>query len=300
MQTQQVLGVAGGGMLFTAKSNSSKASDNSFDQLIQMSQNAGAVNEQTAKPAETKAEAAADVTKAEQPEQTADVSTESKDTTAAAEEQPELGKAEVTEEATDVEAAERVAGVLNQIMEVIKEVLGLSEEELNGFMEQLGITGPELMQPETLQNLVLMANSEQDAVVLLTDDKLLTTVNELINHVEELLQEAGVTPEELVSALDNPDFEALVEEVLVKLNAEPDGQEEVAGEEKESTTVESLAPVETKEAEPTVTTELHTEDRETETSENKQNTDDSTKVDNIAEQFVQNLTKAAEEISEVT
>ena len=36
MQTQQVLGVAGGGMLFTAKSNSSKASDNSFDQLIQI------------------------------------------------------------------------------------------------------------------------------------------------------------------------------------------------------------------------------------------------------------------------
>ena len=95
MQTQQVFGVSGGGMLFPAKSVAAKSGDGSFDQLIQMSQNAGAANEQAAKPVETKTESAADVTKAEQPETSEKVSSEMKDTTATAEEKPEL-KAEGT------------------------------------------------------------------------------------------------------------------------------------------------------------------------------------------------------------
>ena len=56
-----------------------------------------------------------------------------------AEEKPELAKAKVTEEADDVEAAERAAGILNQVAEVIKDVLGLSEEEFNQFLEELYI-----------------------------------------------------------------------------------------------------------------------------------------------------------------
>jgi len=48
------------------------------------------------------------------------------------------------------------------------------------------------------------------------------------------------------------------------------------------------------------TVELHTEGKDAEGSENKQESDDSTHVDNIAEHFVQNLKQAAEEISEIT
>ncbi len=292
MQTQQVSGVSGG-MIFSAKSTSVKSSDNGFEQLIQMSQNAGTVNEQTTKPAETKKESAADVTKAEQPEKTAEVSTEKKDTAATAQDKPELNKAEVKEEATDVEAAEKAAGLLNQIAEVVKELLGLSEEELNQFMEQLGITNLELTQPETLQNLVLMANSEQDAVVLLTDAELLSKVNELINQVDQLLQEAGISMEEFANALENPDFEALVEEAMNK----HDNQKL---EEEDSTQVENNAFSEMTETEAKPVVELHTESKDAETSENKQNSDDSTTVDDFAGQFVQNLTKAAEEIGEIT
>jgi len=301
MQTQQVFGVDRGGILFAAKNTSVKSSDNGFEQLIQMSQNVGAVSEPTANPVETKKESAADVTKAEQPEQPAELSSEMKDTGAMAEEKLESSKAEGTEEASDVEVAERVAGVLNQIAELIKDVLGLSDDELNQFMEQLGITSAELIQPETLQNLVLMANSEQDAVVLLTDAKLLTTVNELIGQVEKLLQEADVTPEELAVSFENPDFEAMVEEVMHELNT---GNEEeavnVVEENEETTVVENSTPAQVKETDTTSNTELHAESKETGTSESKQNAEDSTKVEKFTEQFVQNLTKAAEEISEIT
>ena len=63
MQTQQIFGVSGGGMVFSAKSTSVKSEGTSFDQLIQMSQNAGAANDQPARTAETKKDSAADVTK---------------------------------------------------------------------------------------------------------------------------------------------------------------------------------------------------------------------------------------------
>lgn len=293
MQTQQVLGVSGGGMLYTAKSSAVKSSDSGFEQLIQMSQNTGATQEQTAKPAETKKEAVTEPVKAEQPEKNTDVSGEKKGTAATAEEKTELKQTE-TKEATDTEAAERAAGVLNQVAEAVKDVLGLTEEELNAFLEELGITNLDLINPETLQNLVLMANSEQDAVVLLTDAELLSTVNELIHQVEQLLEDAGVSPEELAGALENPDFEALVEEALDKMNAEnPEDTDE-------STIVENVTSAETVEVKEQSTVEIHTDSRESNTSNQERNEKDSTGVDNFTNQFVQNLQQAAQEIGEIT
>ena len=293
MQTQQIFGVSGGGMMFSAKSNSVKSGDSSFDQLIQMSQNIGAGNEQNSQSTEIKKASAATVNKAEQPEKPTEVSAEKKDNLQTAEEKPELKKAEVTEEASDVEAAERVAGILNQVAEAVKELLGISDEELNQMLEQLGITNLQLIQPETLQNLVLMANSEQDAVVLLTDAELLNTVNELTAQVEQILQEAGITPEELMEAFDNPDFAGMVEEAVTKLTEENEEPEE------ESTTVENKGSATTEEK-TEHNTEVRTEDKGTEDSLKDRNSNDSTDVDGFAEQFIQNLQKAARDISEVT
>ena len=294
MQTQQMFGVSGGGMVFSAKSTSAKSGDVSFEQLIQMSQNAGAANDQTARTAEAKKDSAADVTKTEQRPETATVSAEKKDTTATAEEKPELKKAEVTEEADDTEAAERAAGILNQVAEAVKDLLGLSAEELNQMLEQLGITNLQLIQPETLQNLVLMANSEQDAVVLLTDAELLNTVNELTAQVEQILQEAGITPEELMNSFDNAKFVSMVEDALNTLEAEE--AEEVP---EEPTAVEK-ASYEEKVSENGNKTEVHTEGKETDTSAKEQDSKESTDVESFTEHMVQNLQKAAQEIGEVT
>ena len=293
MQTQQIFGVSGGGMMFSAKSTSVKSNDSSFDQLIQMSQNIGAENGQNSQPAEIKKTSAAVVDKAEQPEKPTEVSTEKKDNFQTAEEKPELKKADVTEEADAVEAAERAAGILNQVAEAVKDLLGLSDEELNQMLEQLGITNLQLIQPETLQNLVLMANSEQDAVVLLTDAELLNTVTKLTAQVEQILQEAGVTPEELMNVFEDPDFAGMVEDAIANLSKET--EEDNA----ESTTVENISFAETEEnLERKV--EIQTDKKDTDTSANDRNSEDSTEVDKIAEQFVQNLQKAAQEIGEVT
>ena len=298
MQTQQISGVHGGGMLYTSKSAPAKSADGSFDQLIQMSQSTGSTQEQVQKPAETaKKDAVAEVEETKQPEQTTDVADEKVDTKASTEEKAELAKAEGTEEATDVEAAERAAGTLAQVTEVVKEVLDLTDEQLNAFMEELGITAMDLLQPETLQNLVLMANSEQDAVILLTDAELLTTVNQLAEQVEQVLKQAGVTPEELAAALESPEFEAMVTEALEQLK-------EVVGEETEevkvSTDVENETVVTTVETTETTTAQVQNENKGMDTSAREQKNDASTDVDQFTAQFVQNLQQAAEEIGEVT
>lgn len=294
MQTQQIFGVSGGGMMFSAKSASVKSNDSSFDQLIQMSQNIGAESGQNSQPAEIKKASAATVDKAEQPAKPTEVSTEKKDNLQTAEEKPELAKAKVTEEADDVEAAERAAGILNQVAEAVKELLGISDEELNQMLEQLGITNLQLIQPETLQNLVLMANSEQDAVVLLTDAELLNTVNELTAQVEQILQEAGITAEELMKEFDNPDFAVMVEDAVAGLT-----EQENEKPAEQSTEVEGNAFVNTEEKTETEV-DIRTEDKENGNSFENRSSDDSTEVDNFAEQFVNNLQKAAQEISEIT
>lgn len=314
MQTQQVSGVVGSGMLYTSKNAPAKSSDGSFEQLIQMSQNAGVAQEQLQKPTETtKKDAVAEVTRTEKPEQTTDVAEEKTDTMTTTEEKTELQKAEGTEEATDVEAVERVAGILNQVMEVVKDVLDLNEEQLNSFMGKLGIAEVDLLQPETLQNLVLMVNSEQDAVILLTDAELLTQVNQLIEQVEKVLEQAGVTPEELMQTMESPEFEAMVTEAMEQLaeseannpglventtNVEQEDTKEIV---EATAQKETTATVENAEADSTVeVVDAPKEGKEMDTSEKKQKNDASTDVDQFANQFVQNLQKAAEEIGEVT
>lgn len=295
MQTQQIFGVSGGGMLYSAKNTSVKSSDNSFDQLIQMSQNAGAATEADSQPAETKRESAVSATKEGQPEKKTEISSEKKETTTA-ENKPELEKPGSTEEATDTEAAERAATVLNRVAEAIRDILGLTEEELTDFMESLGITNLDLLQPETLQNLVLMANSEQDAVILLTDAQLLSQVNELVSTVEDILQEAGITAEEMFATCENPEFSAMVEEALGRL-----GQVDETEKTDNSTNVEQISVKGTEAKEDaSFKVEINTAGKESERDYSDRNTKESTDVEQLSNQFIQNLQQAADEIGEIT
>ncbi len=289
MQTQQVNGVSGG-MFYTAKSASAKSSGNSFEQLIQMSQNAGTVENNTQKPAETtrKDTSDQDVRKTDK---TADTAREEKaEVKAKSEEKPEMKKTEGKDEASDVEAAEKAAGVLNEVTEKVKEVLDLTDEQLAMLMEQMGITQMDLLNPETLQNLVLMANNGQDAVMLLTDANLLATVQELTEQVQMVVQESGMTPEELTAAMENPEFEAVVSEAMEQL-----GEEEVQTETSADTA--DTAAVEEKSA----TIEFKTENNKgEERSQSDSNRDFASEQNQFANQLVQNLQTAAEQITEVS
>ena len=108
-------------------------------------------------------------------------------------------------EPLDSELAERVAVLLTQVTQTVQEMLDLSEGELQTFMEQMGITAVDLLNPSTLQNLVLLVK-EQEPVMLLTDEQLLSTVSQLTEQVEDLLKNANISPKELMQVVEHQDF----------------------------------------------------------------------------------------------
>ena len=312
MQTQQVHGVSGG-LMYTVKNTSVKASEGSFDELLQMqSTNEVDVIENTEKQpvtTKTKETSAEHVEGKEVSERTVE-SSEAEDavtTDNGAVSDQKAESAEKTEEISDVEAAEKMTGLLNQIMDVVKDVLELSEEELNQFMEQLGITTTDLLNPVQLQELVLLVNNEQDAVSLITDAELLTTVNRLVNEVQQVLEQAGVTPEELISFMDSPEFDAMVEEAMsqmaeqteatpeenVENEVQPVAEEAVQTESLENT--EKTTTVEFKNENDTVVSQGAAEQKDVSRGE-----ETTAENDTFAAQFTQNLQKAAEAVSEVT
>ena len=284
MQTQQVNGVSGG-LFYTAKSPATKSTDNSFDQLIQMSQNMGAADEKAAKPVEAakKDTGAEKLQKTEKPSES--IKEEKTDVADKAEKQPDMQKAKETEQLSDTDAAEKVASVVNQVTEQVKETLNLTDEQLMMLLEQMGLTTMDLLNPENLQNLVLMANNGQDAVMLLTDANLLAQVKELTEQVQNILQENGMTAQELAGALENPEFEELVSEAMEQLN-------KASGTENEQAVSENT--------DGSTSVEIQVERGVTKQAEAKGDKEFNSQNDQLANQFVQNLQQAAEQLDEVS
>lgn len=304
MKMQQISGVSGGGMFFSAKTASTKSGDGNFEQLMQISQKTetvqpGAKSSESGTPGAKASEVqkTAETAGAEQPKTTEDASLE-QENTSVTEEKPDAAKNCEAKEATDVEAAERVAVILNQVAEAVQEILGLTETELDTFLEEAGLSQADLLQPETLKNLVLAANSEQDAVVLLTDARLLSDVNELTEAVEQILQEAGVTPEQLLEILEQPDFDSVLNEVLEQL---PEKQTNDVPEEPVDAETNVL-PEETIPAKEDNQVELSTAGKDTESSTNtkEDSPKDFMETDKVMEQFVQNLQQAVGKSAEGT
>jgi len=135
-----------------------------------------------------------------------------------------------------------------------------------------------------------MANNGQDAVMLLTDANLLAAVQEVTEQVQMIVQESGLTLEDLTAAMEHPEFEALVSEALEQL-----GEEEVQTETAVDTA--DTAAVEEK----STTIEFKTENNKGEEhAQSGDNREFSSENEQFANQFVQNLQNVAEQVTEVS
>ena len=214
MRTQQVQNNIAN-LFQMAKSTSVKqATGTSFDDLLQTSKINNQAEQESQDSNNTTVESSDTVAKKQKIE-AEDSTTEVK------QERPNMKDMEKAEETIDTEAsdkelAERIAGFFNQVTETIKDMLGLSNEELQSFMEQMGITEVDLLNANTLQNLVLLVK-EQEPVMLLTDAQLLVDVQNLAKQVESLLEQSGITREEISAFVEQTEFSTFVletEEVL--------------------------------------------------------------------------------------
>lgn len=124
------------------------------------------------------------------------------------------------------EATEAVATLMVQVRQVICEELGITEEQLNQTMEELGLTDADLLDRAALQELFLTVNQVTEPTELLTNEGLFDGFADLMQAVEqtvtaaeipkdvvvEVLQQAELSPEEVVTDEQAEQLQAAVPE----------------------------------------------------------------------------------------
>ncbi|NBJ93513.1 flagellar hook-length control protein FliK [Parablautia muri] len=104
----------------------------------------------------------------------------------------------------DQEQALEEAG--EKVMDEIAEELGVSREDVEKAMEELGLSIYALFDPSNLTQLVLMLNGAEDATALLTDGNLFDSLQNLLGTMQELKaelsQEMGISPEDMQTVLE--------------------------------------------------------------------------------------------------
>ncbi len=134
------------------------------------------------------------------------------------------GPEDVAEEqdlAVDETAVEEAA---EKLTAQVAEELGVSVEDVEKAMEELGLSVYSLFDPANLTQLVLQVEGVQDATMLLTDEGLFARLQNVLGAAAQvkdaLIQESGLSPEEMQSVLKALEESAGAEE------AAQDGQVE--------------------------------------------------------------------------
>ena len=112
--------------------------------------------------------------------------------------QPALAekKAEVTEDQT-----EAVSALMVQVRQVICETLGITDEQLTNTMEALGLQDADLLNRESLQQIFLTVN-QAEPTEFLTNETMFSEFSELVQTVEQAVDAAEVTTEDVKAVLD--------------------------------------------------------------------------------------------------
>ena len=109
-------------------------------------------------------------------------------------------------DAKDLEKVQEVLGTIVQnLIGQIKETFSVSEEELQGVMDELGMTETDLMDPAQLNELLMAVSGAEDSFALLTDEELYGNVKSILDLQKELTgqaqEELQLTPEKWQDAV---------------------------------------------------------------------------------------------------
>ncbi len=111
-----------------------------------------------------------------------------------------------TNEEPDKMTTEQIADALAQIIEQIKELLGISDEELLAGMESIGIQPADLLNADNMAQLLTAVAGEGEAISFVTNEDLYAALQEMTATVEtissQLLEDMGLTQEELEALLE--------------------------------------------------------------------------------------------------
>lgn len=102
----------------------------------------------------------------------------------------------------DDQVSQKLDAYADSVKEVLKEELGVSEEQIQEAMETLGLAFIDLMNPNQLAALVVELTGTEDASALLLSSEFMTVMQNVAALSENLLQELGVSAEELTQLLE--------------------------------------------------------------------------------------------------
>jgi len=139
------------------------------------------------------------------------------------------------EEPVDEMTADEIADALEQIISQIKEILGITDEELLRGMEALDLQPCDLLNIDNMAQLVTAISGEDSALSLIADEGLYAALQEITEmvgvQVENLMETTGLTSEELQAVLqklqemESQNLENQAQEAEI---FPADGQEELA------------------------------------------------------------------------
>ncbi len=112
----------------------------------------------------------------------------------------------------------RLKNAVTKVKEAVKEELGVSDEEIELVMEQLGFVQQDLLNADNLKSLMLELSGEQDAMALITNGELLNS----IGNVQETAME------EIAAIADEFGMETAELEEFIELNKSGNAPETTA------------------------------------------------------------------------
>lgn len=126
----------------------------------------------------------------------------------------------------DDTVCEKLDSFAEDVKDVLKEELGVSDEQIEEAMTALGIGFTDLLNPSQLAALVTELTGAGDMSALLCNSEFLTVMQSVGELGEELLADLGITQEEFSQMLEQLQQqeipENLTEEASVKTEAEPE------------------------------------------------------------------------------
>lgn len=115
------------------------------------------------------------------------------------------------------EVAEEAAAVMDKI----KEILDVSDEELTEAMEDLGITAVDLLDPSTVRDLCMDLKNVEDSISLLTNAGLYEDIKEVVATAEnagnKVAADFSLSQEVLSGIFKDSDFAQKVDEAVTEL-----------------------------------------------------------------------------------
>jgi flagellar hook-length control protein FliK len=146
------------------------------------------------------------------------------------------------EDTPDAMTIEEIATALTQIVEQIKEILGITDDVFNAGMETLNFNANDLINSDNLVSLVTVLSGEESAISLVANEDLYSSLQDITGMVdttyEELLESTGLSSEELEDILSQLQESAASEDVTPYVEVQ-----ETAGAYMNDTAEESVQPL---------------------------------------------------------